>query len=85
MEREQPRLPVSYFEQQMVADSGWDDLPCGYLGFGDTYARERRDAQSRGWPVTTLAGGHLHLLAAPAQVAGEIDALLRELGIHPGP
>ena len=83
VEREQPRLPVSYFDGSMHADAGWDDLPCGYLGFGDTYVLERLDAQSRGWPVATIAGGHLHPLVAPAQVAAAIDALLRELGIRP--
>ncbi|MGV8966288.1 MAG: alpha/beta hydrolase [Cellulomonas sp.] len=82
VEREQPRLPVSYFDGSMHAHAGWDDVPCGYLAFGQTYAAERLDAQTRGWPVATIEGGHLHPLVAPDQVAAAIAALLGELGIR---
>ena len=40
-------------------------------------------AEARGWPVTTLAGQHLHTIVAPEQVAAAIDALFRRLGIDP--
>ena len=81
VEQEQPRLPLSYFQQSLPAPLGWDDRPCAYLAFGDTYSTERNEAQARGWPVATLPGQHLHTLVAPEQVAAAIDALLTRLGI----
>jgi hypothetical protein len=83
VEREQPRLPLSYFQESLPAPFGWDDRPCAYLAFGDTYSTERNEAEARGWPVTTLPGQHLHTLVAPEQVASAIDALLGRLGIDP--
>ena len=83
VEREQPRLPLSYFQESLPAPLGWDDRPCAYLAFGDTYSTERNEAEARGWPVTTLPGQHLHALVAPEQVASAIDALLGRLGIDP--
>jgi hypothetical protein len=84
VEREQPRLPLSYFSESLPAPPGWDDRPGAYLAFGDTYREERHEARTRGWPVTTLPGRHLHTLVAPEQVAAAIDALLRRLGVDPG-
>jgi len=63
--------------------SSWDDRPGGYLAFGDTYASDRRAAADRGWPVTTLPGGHLHMLIDPQRVATEIDTLLTMVGVGP--
>ncbi|GGK11212.1 hypothetical protein GCM10010123_46470 [Pilimelia anulata] len=85
VEREQQRLPLSYFAQSLAVPSGWDNRPGAYLAFGDTYAAERHEATQRGWPVTTLAGRHLHTLTAPRQVAEEINALLGRMGIKPPP
>ncbi len=31
---EQPRLPLTYYEQAVPVPAGWDDRPCGYLLFG---------------------------------------------------
>ena len=82
VERE-PRLPLSYFQESLPAPFGWDDRPCAYLAFGDTYSTERHEAQARGWPVTSLPGQHLHTLVAPEQVAVAIESLLRRLDIDP--
>jgi hypothetical protein len=76
VEREQKRLPLSYFEQTMPVWDGWDELPAGYLAFGDTYARERDDAARRHWQVRTVPGTHLHQLIDPVQVAAELDAFI---------
>jgi hypothetical protein len=75
-EREEPRLPLSYFTGPMAIPSAWDNRPGAYLAFGDVYAEEATDAAARGWPVRTLPGEHLHMLVDPAQVAAEITALL---------
>ncbi|MGH3499464.1 MAG: hypothetical protein ACRDQA_00975 [Nocardioidaceae bacterium] len=85
VEREQPRLPLSYFEGSLSIQKGWDDRPGGYLAFGDTYANEREGAVRRGWPVRTLAGQHLHLLARPDLVTTTLVDLLEELGFAPDP
>ena len=80
VEIEQPQLPLSYFESTLPIPQGWDDIPGAYLAFGDTYATERDQAARRRWPVSTLSGGHLHMLIDPEKVAAELDALIGGLG-----
>lgn len=80
-EREQPRLPLSHFEGELTVPDGWDNRPAAHLAFGDTYSRERDDAERRQWPVTTLPGEHLHPLTIPTQVSTALTALLHHLGI----
>lgn len=82
VEREQPRLPVSYFEGFLPVPEGWDDGPAAYLAFGETYRDEREDARRRGWPVSTVAGGHLQLLNDPEQVATELVGLFARTGLN---
>ncbi len=81
LEREQQRLPLSYFEGLLPVPEGWDDRPGAYLAFGDTYGRERDEAERRRWPVSTLPAKHLHLLNNPDQVATELVELMGKLGI----
>lgn len=80
-EREQPRLPLSYFGESLPVVAGWDDRPGAYLAFGDTYAAERREAAARGWPVVTLPGRHLHMLTDPDDVATQIIDLTTTMGV----
>lgn len=75
IERAEPRLPLSYFRGAVSIPTGWDKHPAAYLSFGDNYAQERADAASRGWPVRTIPGEHLHMLVDPAQVATELTTL----------
>lgn len=82
IEREQTRLPLSYFKDQLPVPEGWDDRPAAYLAFGNTYGPERDEAERRQWPVNTLPGEHLHLLNDPAQVVATLIALLDRLGIN---
>jgi hypothetical protein len=84
VEREQPRLPLSYFEQTLPATPGWDTRAGTYLGFGDTYASEQHAPARRGWPVRVLPGQHLHMLIDPDQVARAVHALLTDIGHAPG-
>jgi hypothetical protein len=81
IEREQPRLPLTYFEDSLPAPEGWDDLPAGYLAFGNTYSHEREEARHRLWPVITADGGHLQLVNDPHKVAADIVDLLNRIGI----
>ncbi len=82
VEIEQQQLPLSYFESTLPIPQGWDDIPGAYLAFGDTYATERDQATQRRWPVSTLSGGHLHMLIDPEKVAAELVALIRGLGFN---
>lgn len=84
VEREQRRLPLSYFSQSLPVPCGWDDMPGAYLAFGNTYDSDRREATRRTWPVTTMPGGHLHMLVEPHNVAAEIIALLAAMGVAMG-
>jgi hypothetical protein len=86
---EQPRLPLSYYEQQIPVPAGWDDRPCGYLLFGPPYDRVAREAGERGWPVDQVPGGHLHQLVDPDAVAARlvdmVGTFMRSTPISSGP
>jgi Alpha/beta hydrolase family len=72
---EQPRLPLSYYEQQIPVPGGWDNRPCGYLLFGPPYDRMAQEARERGWDVEQVPGRHLHQLVDPDTVAARIVAM----------
>ena len=72
---EQPRLPLSYYEELVPNPAGWDDRPCGYLLFGPPYEPMAKDAAHRGWSVEHVPGLHLHQLVDPVTVAGRITAM----------
>ena len=72
VEREQPRLPLTYFTGRIPVPTGWAGRPAAYLAFGETYAEERDRANRMGWPTRTLVGGHLHALQDPAEVGAAI-------------
>ncbi len=80
---EQPRLPLSYYEQQIPAPAGWDHRPCGYLLFGPPYDRMAQESQERGWDVDQVPGGHLHQLVDPDAVTARILAMTARWGSQP--
>jgi hypothetical protein len=77
IEAQQPQLPVAFLRGALTIEPGWDMTPGGYLAFGATYSSDIVRAQSLGWPVISLSGGHLHMLVDPAGVADAIGDLLR--------
>jgi hypothetical protein len=77
---EQPRLPLSYYEQQVPVPAGWDNRPCGYLLFGSPYDRMAQEARERGWDVDQVSGGHLHQLVDPDAVTACIIAMTERWG-----
>ena len=81
VEREQQRLPLSYFEDSVPVPADWPAQPGAYLAFGDTYAAERAAAVARDWPAMTLPGEHLHMLVDPDGVATAITELIAKLVI----
>lgn len=81
IEEGQPRLPLAYLESMLPVPAGWASRQQAYLAFGSTYAEEVAAARRHGWPVTVVAGGHLHQLHDPAGVADEVRRLLGLLGV----
>jgi len=77
VEAEQPRLPLSYYEQQVPVPAGWDGQPCGYLLFGPPYEEVANEAAARGWAVERIPGQHLHQVVDPDGVAERIAAMAR--------
>lgn len=82
LEQEQPRLPLSYFEDSPPVLEAWDNRPAAYLAFGETYGREREEAERRQWPVITATGRHLQLVNDPHQVVTDLVNLMNRIGIH---
>jgi hypothetical protein len=80
VEAEQPRLPLSWFDEQIPVPHDWAERPSGYLAFGDTYAEEQSFARAQGWPVRVLTGRHLHQLHDPDGVGREIGELAAQIG-----
>jgi pimeloyl-ACP methyl ester carboxylesterase len=79
VQAEEPRLPLSYYEQAVPAPTAWQQVPAGYVAFGEVYADETARARQLGWPVRVLPGLHLHQLVDPAAVADAVLAVTREL------
>ncbi|GID92503.1 alpha/beta fold hydrolase [Amorphoplanes digitatis] len=75
VEAELPRLPLSYYEQQIPVPGGWDGQPCGYLLFGPPYEEVANEAAARGWAVERMTGRHLHQVVDPDGVADRIAAM----------
>jgi hypothetical protein len=75
---EQPRLPLSYYEERVPTPAGWAGRPCGYLLFGPPYEPMAHDAERRGWAVEHVPGRHLHQLVDPGTVTATITAMVRE-------
>ncbi|HEX5190709.1 MAG TPA: alpha/beta hydrolase [Streptosporangiaceae bacterium] len=70
---EQPTLPLAYYLERIPVPDGWVERPCRYLLFSAAYEAQADYARSRGWPVRTVPGEHLHQVVDPAGVS---EALL---------
>ncbi|MBW3557737.1 MAG: alpha/beta hydrolase [Actinobacteria bacterium] len=71
-----PRVPFNLLIEPLPQAE--PRVPCAYLAF--TYETEWLEARRRGWPTAALAGGHLHQMVAPAEVAEAIETLVRDGG-----
>jgi pimeloyl-ACP methyl ester carboxylesterase len=78
---EQPRLPLSYYEESVPVPTGWDARPCAYLLFGPPYDELASAARGRGWIVEQLPGRHLHQLVDPDGVARSLLAIADQMGV----
>ncbi|MCK7622377.1 alpha/beta hydrolase [Streptomyces sp. RS10V-4] len=75
---EQPRLPLSYYEQRIPVPDAWEDHPCSYLLFGPPYEEAAAEARDRGWRVGHLPGAHLHQIVDPDGTARHLVELAGE-------
>lgn len=66
---DEPRVSLRMLVDQPPAPEHWLARRSGYIAFGDTYGEQTALAEAHGWEVRRLAGGHLHLLTDPAEVA----------------
>jgi pimeloyl-ACP methyl ester carboxylesterase len=75
LEREMPRLPLSYLDTSIPVPDGWARTPSAYVLLSeDPYGPSAADAEARGWPVAVVPGAHhLSIAADPGAVS---DALL---------
>ncbi len=62
-------VPLAVYEEPLPVFSGWPDAPCGYVRFSSAYEADEAKARQAGWRCVELPGGHLHMLAAPDDVA----------------
>ena len=76
---EQPRLPLTYYEQRIPIEPGWTSTPCGYLLFGPPYDEFAEQARVRGWPVVEASGQHLHMVVDPEGVGRALLELAKSL------
>ncbi len=77
---ELPNVPLSYFDETLPSAS-WRG-PSGYLQLSPVYSGHAARAEQAGWPVRHLELDHLAILTTPAEVAGELLALLAALAGH---
>jgi hypothetical protein len=69
-------LPLDFYEERLPPlPAGWPSRRAGYLVFSEPYREQADEAARLGWQVRELPGGHLHMLARPAEVANAITAL----------
>ena len=80
VERELPRLPLSYFEARVPVPDNWRRRRCTYLLFSpESYGPSADEARDRGWPVAEMSAvGHLAMLTHPVAVTEALLDLERE-------
>jgi hypothetical protein len=81
LEREMPRLPLSYFEASVPMPEAWDRRPCAYLLLSaEPYGHSAAEARVLGWPVREIHGvQHLATATDPIPVTEALLALERDL------
>ena len=76
---QEPRLPLSFYEESIEVPAGWARQRCAYLRLSEGYESEAATATELGWPTLRLNGEHLHMVVDPVAVAEALDNLARTL------
>lgn len=74
-------LPLTAYEEPLPAPEGWDEAPCGYLRFSDSYRAAAEEARDLDFECAELPGGHLMPLTDPGAVALTLVLLCARLGV----
>jgi hypothetical protein len=84
LEREMPRLPLSYFDSAVPLPEDWLRRPCAYLLLSpDAHGHSAAEAQALGWPVRAIRDAHhLSIATDPIPVT---EALLELERCHAQP
>jgi hypothetical protein len=77
-ERELRRFPANWIHDA-IEISAWEHVSAGYIQTSELYDYAADEARSRGWPVTTLRGTHLHPVLEPEETANAITGMIRRL------
>jgi hypothetical protein len=84
LEREMPRLPLSYFESAVPLPEDWLRRPCAYLLLTpDTHGPSAAQAHALGWPVRAIR--HAHHLSIATDPIPVTEALLELERCHAQP
>ena len=71
---------LAFFTEPIPGVPGWRRLPCGYLGFSESYAVHVTEARRSGWACREVEAGHFHLLVDPVTVASVMLEVVAEAG-----
>ena len=71
----QPRLSVTFYDQQVPVPASWPPPRVAYLRLSGAYGPEAEEARRLAWPTRERDGAHLDNATRPAEVAAEIVAL----------
>ena len=74
-----PRLPRSFYEEQVPVPPSWSVRRCGYLKLSGAYEEQFAEAAARHWPRVELDGTHLSIYTEPETVLDGIESLLSQI------
>lgn len=60
---------LDFFTEPIPGFENWPDADGVYILFSEPYKKAALEAQSLGWPVYEIEGGHFHLLVDPKTVS----------------
>lgn len=76
IEREQPELPLTFFEAPIVLPAGWCAGDGGFLLLSEFYRSDASRAAALGWPVIERPGAHLDMANEEEEIADILVGLL---------
>lgn len=74
-----PRLPRSFYDEEVAVPQSWSSRQCGYLKLSDAYEDEFDEAAARRWPRAELDETHLSIYTEPEAVLSGIESLVAEI------
>jgi hypothetical protein len=80
IESEEPRVPLSFYDEAIPVPTSWSERPCGYVRLSAAYDSELSHAQVLGWPTAGVDGSHLEMLTHPEAVVAAIRTVMDQLG-----